>query len=775
MAGRLIITGGVREQVHRIDQTPVAIGRGRDNDLRLLHPAVSLHHARVDPAGGRVALVDLGSANGTQINGHDLDPRQPATLHDGDIVTVATFTLTYQVAEDRAGDSAAPLPPVAHRTAVEAPASAAELVVTTPAGTIRHPLRGTTTSIGRDPANDIVIDRDAVSRHHARLESREGGWRIVDLGSLNGLEIGGRRVQEHQLQDGDRLRIGRSVTLELAAGSSATAAPDADKDQVGVLEVPEGGDVTIGRAAGADLAVRHPQASVRHATVLRRGGRLVVRDLDSAAGTFVNGHRVQEQELGEGDVVRVAARRLSVHDGRLEVVDEEGSLELSAEHLAVRVDHDMCILDDVSLTITPGSFVAVIGGSGSGKSTLVNALSGFRPATSGLVSVNGVDLYRSFDAYRTDLGYVPQDDIIHLDLPVERALTYAARLRLPPDTGPGERAERVREVLSELDLAEVSDRPIRLLSGGQRKRASIAVELLTRPSLFFLDEATSGLDPATESQLMRLLRRLADQGRTVVLITHATRNVMLCDAVLVMARGGRLAFDGPPDAALGYFGVSCIDDVFERLEERPAEEWGRRWREAAAGSPADHGGDCPAGDGRRDHGGEDCPAAAGEPPARLPAAARSARVALNGERPRVVAARPARPRLSWWSELATLSRRYFDIVTRDRKTLALLLLIAPILGALDFIVWDRDLFDPVTGSATKAVTMFFIATLITILVGTVTSVREIVKEDPIYRRERMVGIRVVPYVASKVVVGSVFAAYSGLVLFLFMLLSVDFP
>jgi ABC-type multidrug transport system ATPase subunit/predicted component of type VI protein secretion system len=736
-------------------ETSSTIGRASDADVRLLHPTVSQHHARVSDLDGSPVLTDLGSSNGTRLNGADLAPREPQPLHDGDRIEIGPFELTY--ATEEAGMAGA----AAGRTMVIPGRQPARLTITSAAGTSVHPLTADAVMLGRDSGNDIVVPIDAVSRRHARIERRDGTWRIVDLDSVNGLRLDGRKVPSHDLRDGDVLMIGRSVTLEYSDGTPGERAAAAIGEAVGAwepgtarreVEVPEGAVFTVGRGAGTDLAVDHPQASRAHARVERRGGRLVIHDLGSAAGTFVNGQRVADRELLDGDVVRIASRRLSVREGRLEVADEEGALTLRAEHLSVTVAKGKCILDDVSLVIRPGEFVAVIGASGSGKSTLLNALSGFRPATAGAVTVNEVGLYANYDAYRTELGYVPQDDIIHLELPVTRALEYAARLRMPPDTTETERSDRIREVLRELDLSEAANTPIRQLSGGQRKRVSIAVELLTRPSLFFLDEATSGLDPATESQLMRLLRRLADQGRTIVLVTHATKNVMLCDNVVVMARGGRLAYAGPPDEALRYFEVKTIDDIYERLEARAPEEWGRRWSAQAAMEASLSG--------------------TGGPPS---SARRSAPGAgVHAEATASVSAGPARRRVSSWREFVTLSRRYLDIIMRDRKSALLLLLIAPILGALDFIVWDRGMFDPTTGSATKVITMFFIATLITVLVGTVTSVREIVKEGPIYRRERMVGVRVLPYVASKVAVGSLFAIYSAVVLYVFMLLSVDF-
>ena len=739
MGDILRITGGVTVEEHRLSGTSTTIGRAPDNDLRLDHPTVSLHHARVDAGPTGATVLDLGSSNGTFVDGRELAPREPHPLADADEVGIGPFTLTLR----RSAEARAARPP-AQPTVVAARPDPPRLVVTTATSTDESPLTGELVTLGRDPANDIVVDAEAVSRRHARLERRDGSYEIVDLGSTNGLRLEGRRVERRRLEDGDVLYIGRAVFLEYRAGA-AFPPPTALEQPRRAVELPEGGALVVGRDPASDLGVADPRVSRSHARLERHAGRIVVEDLGSATGTFVNGRRVDRRELAEGDVVRVGSERLQLLAGRLEVADERGALELEASHLTVVVGKGEAgrrILDDVSLRIRPREFVAIVGASGSGKSTLVNALSGFRPATEGSVLVNGVDLYRHFDAYRTELGYVPQDDIIHRDLPVERALDYAARLRLPPDTQSEERQARVKQVLRELDLTGCADLPIKQLSGGQRKRVSIGVELLTRPSLFFLDEATSGLDPATETQLMKLLRRLADQGHTVALITHATRNVMLCDTVVVLGRGGRLAYVGPPDAALGHFDVREFDEIYGRLEERPSRAVPQ------TGRAPERAGGAGAADSR---------------PARR-------RRTLPGS----AAPPPKGRRVSSLRQFWILSRRYLDIVMRDRKTALLLLLLAPILGALDFTIWDRHLFDPKTGNATTALTMLFIATLITILVGTVTSVREIVKEDAIYRRERMVGVRVLPYVASKVAVGSLFALYSAIVLYVFLLASVDF-
>jgi ABC transport system ATP-binding/permease protein len=309
----------------------------------------------------------------------------------------------------------------------------------------------------------------------------------------------------------------------------------------------------------------------------------VLTDIRSTNGTFVNGERISQRRIRETDRVQIGPYELMVSAGRVLPVTLPGAIRVEAVGLTTRVGKGRVILNDVSLAIAPGELVAIVGATGAGKTTLANALSGFRPATDGRVLYNGHDLYRTFDAFRTSIGYVPQDDIIHRDLTVHRSLEYATELRLPRDTSGVERRQRIAAVLADIKMADHRDTYVDELSGGQRKRMSMGVELLTKPSLFFLDEPTSGLDPATETHLMRLMRELTVQGQTLVLITHATQNILLCDKVAFISRGGNLAFFGTPREALAFFRVEEFVDIYEQLEGEPAEgHYARQYATAAS-------------------------------------------------------------------------------------------------------------------------------------------------------------------------------------------------
>ncbi len=234
--------------------------------------------------------------------------------------------------------------------------------------------------------------------------------------------------------------------------------------------------------------------------------------------------------------------------------------------------HSRRILDDVSLTVNPGELVAVIGSSGSGKSTLVNCLNGFEPATVGKVYINDVDLLENYSSFKSRIGYVPQSDIVHDNLKVSNMLRFTAKLRLPDSITDFEIEERVIDVLRAVGLTEHRNKLIRKLSGGQRKRASIAVELISDPALFFLDEPTSGLDPEAETSLMKRLRSLSrDKGKTVICITHTLQNIALFDRIIFLAPGGRLCFFGSHSEALRFFDVSSLTEAYELINNDPAK------------------------------------------------------------------------------------------------------------------------------------------------------------------------------------------------------------
>jgi ABC-type multidrug transport system ATPase subunit/pSer/pThr/pTyr-binding forkhead associated (FHA) protein len=748
LLGTLEIRRGDETRAHALAESTTTIGRASENQIALSDPQVSRQHARLEWAAGIWRLVDLGSANGTRLNDIRIEPNAPQPLKDGDVIGIGSFTLTLQL--PRISETVKAAPAFLEETFVpQALRALPRLVVKTPDGTRDHTLDRAALTLGREPGNDIVVDDPVVSRRHARLARVAQGYEITDLDSANGLTFQGARVSKRLLADGDEVWITNSVSLTY---QTAPAAPAAEPRAVQTLDLRAQAEYTIGRGVRNDVTLDHPSVSRLHARIVRRNGEFVIQDAGSNNGTFVNGASVapgQARALKPGDTIRVGPVKFVFAPERLEQVDESRDLRLDALHLNQFVGKRTNLLQDISLAIEPREFVAIVGVSGAGKSTLLDALTGFRPASAGTVLVNGADLYRNFDAFRTSIGYVPQDDIIHKELTVDQALNYAARLRLPADTSAAERERRVIQVLDTLNLAERKHVPIQKLSGGQRKRVSIGVELLTQPGLFFLDEATSGLDPGTESQLMRLLRQLADEGHTILLITHATKNVMLCDQVAFLAKGGNLAYYGPPKQALEYFGVQDFDAIYQKLEnEKTPQVWHEEYRQASqfkqyvvARLQDKYG--------------------ALVSPVSTPSPAKRGRAGAGG-------------RVGVLRQFWILSARYLNIIRRDGVNLLLLLLIAPILGGIDFVAWPRHLFDPREGDAARAMTFLFLSAIVPFLVGALSSVREIVKESSVYKRERTVTLKIAPYLLSKIWVGFLFALYHAAALLAIKLLAIDF-
>src|SRR4051812_12008292 len=382
-------------------------------------------------------------------------------------------------------------------------------------------------------------------------------------------------------------------------------------------------------------------------------------------------------------------------------------VEIAARDLRRSVKGGRQVLNGVSITVRPCELVAVVGGSGAGKTTLLEALAGVQPADRGEVRFDGIDLYEDLDAFRRVLGYVPQDDIIHADLPLERTLRYAAALRLP-GLSAAEIDAAVARALASLNLSEHADVRVGALSGGQRKRASIAVELLTRPQVFFLDEPTSGLDPASSGELLRLLRGLADAGSTVVFTTHSVQDLAHCDRLAFLARDGHLAFFGTVPEALEYFAVERVEEIYERLAwEATPLEWGQRFE-----------------------------------------AHRDDSVALASE--------PATPRsragVGFAREWALLSRRTFETIVRNRLTMAILVGSPVLVVAMFAVLFRPGAFDFKSPNPSAIAMILFWVTFGAFFFGLTYGLLQIVTEWPIVRREHLVGQRISAYLLSKVAV-----------------------
>ncbi|MEV3969719.1 FHA domain-containing protein [Streptomyces sp. NPDC050698] len=497
----------------------------------------------------------------------------------------------------------------------------------------------------------------------------------------------------------------------------------------------------IGRALENELVVSDLQVSRHHAEFhATPDGRMEIRDLGSHNGTYVNGQPIAKggsQLLGPADVVGVGHSTFRIVGDRLEEFVDTGEVSFSARHLTVTVDGGKQILKDVSFGVPEKSLIAVIGPSGSGKSTLLKALTGYRPANQGEVLYDNRNLYKQFAELRQRIGLVPQDDILHKELTVKKALKYAAKLRFPADTTGAEREARIDEVLRELKLDIHKDKKVTSLSGGQRKRVSVALELLTKPSLIFLDEPTSGLDPGMDRDVMQLLRGLADDGRTVLVVTHSVAELAICDKLLVMAPGGSVAYFGPPEEALNFFGYDTWADVFSAFENYRDYDWAGRWK--------------------------------GSQHYQMYAADIDAVAPQSVQVPPMQAMKPPKPQ-GWMSQFVTLVRRYVSVIASDKGFLALMVILPAVLGAVSLLIdADKGLLpnpvNPQTGRIIPngtATTVLLILAVGACFAGAANSVRELIKERVIYERERATGLSRSAYLMSKVFVLGMITVLQGL-------------
>src|SRR6266567_1953589 len=667
------------------------------------------------------------------------------------------------------------------------------------------------TRLGRAPDNEVLIDADAavVSRHHAEIRKSVDQFTIVDLKSFNGTLVNGQRIagtatlfggdqiqlgvggpvlrlidQAHpappqrQVQPGVQSSAQPSIPPEfgqiaamarretIVASGTGTLKPTsrpspAEPQLLARLSFDNRAQLSIGRAPDNDIRLDGLQISNHHARFALSNANVTVEDTGSTNGVYVNGERISgRRQVQLSDVIQIGPFVLQGDTSQgVAVYDTRSKTRIDGINIVKMVPNragggTIKLLDDIGLTIQPNEFVGLLGPSGAGKSTLMDALNGMRPASSGFVLINNLDLYRHLDSLKQSIGYVPQDDIIHRELTVYRTLYYVARLRLSRDVSRREIDQIVNEVMDVTGLSERRDVAISQLSGGQRKRVSIAVELITKPSVIFLDEPTSGLDPATEEKIMRLFRQIAESGRTVVLTTHAMENVKLFDKIVVLMRG-KLVFYGAPQEALAHVKAESFKDLYDKLEA-PVD----RQTAAMQALPANATKSQKAAfKQQREQIAEEVAEDWKQKFQRTPIYQRNVVDPTRDLRPDLPP--PAPPRritsptdvLRQW---ATLTRRYIEVFTRDKFNLLILFVQAPIIAFLTYFV---------VGAKSPRDFPYFMLALVSIWFGTSLAAREIIRERAVYARERMVNLHLLPYVGSKLFVLSLIVSFQCVLLY----------
>jgi ABC-type multidrug transport system ATPase subunit len=605
-------------------------------------------------------------------------------------------------------------------------------------------------AVGSDRSCLVRLDDEGVAPRHLLLRHQDGVWFVEPLDParvfLRGVRIERREIDgplELRLADpdvGPLLAVGPAADGEVGGATSDWGTVDGDVLDRDVREQPAASFLLpdsvlrIGRDPSSDVIVDDVLVSRRHAEVRHLGGgRYEVVDLESHNGTFVNGRKVHRAVLQQRDVVMVGRNTYQLAAGRLEEYVDTGDVAFAARGLTVRLPGSAILVDRVTFSLPTRALLAIVGPSGSGKSRLLDALTGFRMAAEGEVLYDHQSLYADYGALRRRIGYVPQEDLVHRELTVRRALEYAAEIRFPADVDAAERRRRVDGVIGHLGLEGREGTRVADLSGGQRKRVSVGLELLTEPSMLFLDEPTSGLDPHFDRSLMELFRALADDGRTVVVATHSTHSLALCDRVLVLSPRGEVAFFGPPQLMAAYFETPDLAEVFTRLTEGAAQDWGERFRRHAY---------------HRDYVERETTAE----PTEARATTRSESLNSRG----------------WWNQFATLTRRQAAVTVADRRNLALLALQAPLLGLLMLIALPPNELAASPPSELRLVSQAGLVLLMIVLgitwLGMSNAIREIAKELPIHRRERAAGLSISAYLASKMTVLAVVVAAQAAIL-----------
>ncbi|ARV83648.1 ATP-binding cassette domain-containing protein [Mycobacterium intracellulare] len=662
----------------------IVVGSDLRADMRVAHPLIARAHLLLRFDGAKWVAIDNGSPSGVFVNGHRV---RAVDIHDRQSLNLARPDgprLSFGIG--RHDGAVGQLPPTLEAVPVIAPPGAPKTARPEPP---RRP--------GVPPPR-IARPQPAPPRYPPAGQPPRAPHPAPQPAGLQPLtEIGAQ-------------------TLEASGFDSANLRRAVQRSR-SKLGAPPAGAAVIGRAEDSDIVISDVLASRHHAYLVPGPTGMEIHDAQSINGTFVNGTRILSAPLTEGDVVTIGNVDL-VFNGeillrRAEAATRTGGLEV--REVDFHVDNKR-LIQKVSLTARPGTLTALIGGSGAGKSTLSRLIAGATCPTSGSITFEGHDIHAQFASLRSRIGMVPQDDVVHRQLTVTQALNYAAELRLPTDTSKSDRAQVVAQVIEELGLTKHADTRVDKLSGGQRKRASVALELLTGPSLLILDEPTSGLDPALDLQVMTMLRQLADAGRVVLVVTHSLSYLDLCDQVLLMAPGGKTAYCGPPGDIEATMGTTNWAKIFGMVGADP-DEANRRFLAQAKPPP---------------------PVSDADKPADLGAPARS----------------------STWRQFSTIARRQVRLIVADRAYFIFLALLPFVMGALALTVPGSTGFrvaDPNGDGSDEPGSVLMLLTMAAVFMGTALTIRDLIGERPIFRREQAVGLSTKAYLLAKMAVFFVFA------------------
>lgn len=569
-------------------------------------------------------------------------------------------------------------------------------------------------TFGRKKDTDIPINSMAVDFEQGYFELDEYGIKVVNTSEFADLLTNNnQKIENLYLSEGSFVKI-LMRDSEMPKGVIMILSINKGLDEWKHYPISTG-SVKIGRGGWCDIILSPTGVAKHHTTIHASRNRVLIRDEGSVNGTFVNMRKLQagkEEVLQNLDVIYVGNSKMILLEDQLYYQIFERSIRLDAIDIVKRVRIKFKIKEissHINMNIKPSEFVAFVGGSGAGKSTFMKCISGVDTPTSGTVLLNGENLHENYENLKYNIGYVPQDDIVYSNLTLHDMLHYAAKLRMPDNTSYKARNQRIREVLEIVQLTEFENSYIRQLSGGQRKRASIAVELIADPNLFFLDEPTSGLDPGTERSIMRTLQQMSRMGKTIILVTHNTLNLHLCDKVAFFGDGGHLCFYGSPKEALEFFKVDDFVDIYNLINEN-VEGWYQKFKKI-----------------------------------------------YNFEKPQIIEKDKSnnitKKNKSFFKQLINLIKRYIKLIANDFQQMLLLFAQAPIIALALTLVTTSELYK--SYEDTKAI--LFSLGCACIWLGLLNSVQEICKEKVILQKEHMADLKLSAYLFSKFIVQGILA------------------
>jgi ABC-type multidrug transport system ATPase subunit/pSer/pThr/pTyr-binding forkhead associated (FHA) protein len=574
--------------------------------------------------------------------------------------------------------------------------------------------------IGRSSVCQIVLPVEVISSSHAQLATdQHGNCFLTDLHSTNGTYINGQRLVSGTpslIKAGDHILLslsGVQLVFDPVDSSYSGIVFDSVKSDVHTKPVKSLSEalktkelVYIGRSEDSDIVLDSLIVSRKHAVVeKKKNGTFLIRDLDSSNGTFVNGKRISTPTpLSENDIILIGRFKLSLQGVATNLSTE---IAIQVKSIAKKFDNGKFGLHTATFDIRSNSLLAIMGPSGCGKSTLLKALNGASPVTHGSVHICGLELYSNYEYLKTQIGYVPQDDIVHRELTVEQSLRFAARLRMQ-NKSEAEIEERIKKVLEDLNITKIRKSKVGDISGGQRKRVSIAVEILNEPMILFLDEPTSPLDPQTIEDFLTRLQNLSRQGMTVILVTHKPEDLNYVNEVMFLAEGGHVTFFGKVNQYLKYFEADDTVKVYSSLTAERSQKWINKYKQQNAQN-------------------------------------------TTGEKLTTKKLKKSN-KTEYFSQFWWLTMRYFTIKLNDRKNMVLMLLQAIIIPALICTIYEH-----------LEISILFLMSVSAIWFGTNNAAREIVGELPIYKRERMYNLGIFPYIFSKITVLGVFSAVQSLI------------